>query len=383
MARRALVLLLALTACTSSSPPRATGPSPRPSGSSAIGLPSTSPSSESSPAAAPTYRQLPANVALSGFVPESVTFVSTRTGWFLGTQKCGIDTCGVLLQTRDGGRTFRRLTPPPVQARNVRFGDLQEGWAFGDGHFKPGGNPGLWRTHDGGRHWKKVLADMVSTLEVSGATVWAIDDGPDGVSPRVLRGSTHGDALRLVAQGGNRSAWLTVGQGTVYVVGQQGAGPIATNLLVISSDGRQRNHPSPCDLRAGSDPLLAVAPTGRVVAVCGGESSTGGQRKSAYVSTDQARSWTKLPDPPVAGYTGPFNHGSLTATTAATLFSGDRSPIYRRVGGGPWRAVLPDRGGNGFGFVGMTDDLHGVALGQRAAWMTADGGDTWRRLEFR
>jgi hypothetical protein len=41
-----------------------------------------------------------------------------------------------------------------------------------------------------------------------------------------------------------------------------------------------------------------------------------------------------------------------------------------------------DEDGTGFSFIGMTDDLHGVALGQRIGWMTADGGDTWRRLQF-
>jgi photosystem II stability/assembly factor-like uncharacterized protein len=44
--------------------------------------------------------------------------------------------------------------------------------------------------------------------------------------------------------------------------------------------------------------------------------------------------------------------------------------------------VLLDEDGTGFRFVGMTDDTHGVALGQRTAWSTRDGGTTWRRIRF-
>jgi hypothetical protein len=377
---RALLLLLALTACTPGSPPTATRTSPS-AGPRVTVAPSPTPSLDAaSPDPAPGYRPLPGGASLTGFVPTSVSFVSARTGWFLGSEPCGRDVCGVLLQTRDGGRSFRRLVPPPVKVADVRFADDNEGWAFGNGRFDTQDNPGLWRTHDGGRHWKKALSNPVPALEVGGGSVWAIVLDLGGTFPQVFRGSTGSDSLRLVTQAGNRTALLTLGRGTVYVVAEQGAGPIGTTLLVIDPDGASHRYPGPCQGSAYSL-QVAASPSGRLTAICSGEPSAGSQLKASYVSTSGGRTWARQPDPPGGGYTGAFE-GSITATRTSVFYSGGRSALFRRLGQGPWRAMLVDEDGTGFRFVGMTDDRHGVALGERAGWMTSDGGTTWRRLRF-
>jgi hypothetical protein len=281
------------------------------------------------------------------------------------------------------------MQPPPVHAANVRFADLREGWAFGNGRFDTQADPGLWRTHDGGLHWKKVLPNPVPSLEVGGGSVWAIVLDLGGTFPQVFRGSAQADTLQLVTQAGNRSAVLTLGHGAVYVIGEQGAGPIATTLLVIDPDGRMHRRPSPCRASyehglGASDLQLAVGTAHHVVAICSGEPGTGEQFKVAYGSSDDGRTWHRRADPPEYGYTGPgVTGGHVAATSSSAFMTGGRSPVSKEAGAGAWHRVLDTASGAGFDVIGFTDDAHGVALGHLdGAWVTADAGEHWRRLRF-
>ncbi|MDX6199024.1 MAG: hypothetical protein QOJ79_2175 [Actinomycetota bacterium] len=388
---RALALLLTLTACTSGSTPTAAPPSPSstpPALSSTPPTPTSTDLDEASANPEPSYRPLAASESLGGFAPTSVSFVSTRTGWFLGTKACEADVCGVLLQTQDGGRTFLRRNAPPVNVTSVRFADADEGWAYGNGGFDTQGDPGLWRTHDGGRTWKKVLSNPVPSLEVAGGSVWAIVLDLGRTFPQVFRGAVHGDALRLVTQAGNRSATLTVGGSAVYVAAEQGDGPIATTLLVIEPDRLRHRRESPCrgpyEEGLGASTLqLAAGRSGRLIAVCSGEPSAGNQFKVAYRSADGGRTWTRLPNPPGVGYAG--GAGSVALTSTGAFMTGFRSQLNKEVGAGRWRVVLDNDEGLGFEYVGFTDDAHGVVLGaypDSGAWMTDDAGEHWRRLRF-
>jgi photosystem II stability/assembly factor-like uncharacterized protein len=377
-----LVLLLALTACTSGNAPRATAPSasPAPSATPTAAASPTPEVDDSSPNPEASYRPLAATEPLTGFVPTSVSFVSTRTGWFLGTRPCGSETCGVLLQTRDGGRSFGRRTAPPVQVGQVRFADLQQGWAFGAPGFGDRPNPGLWRTHDGGRSWRRISTHSVPSLEIGSGNVWAIDTGEDGTVPDLVRGDATADALKPVFRAPNRAATVVVGHGTAYVAAQSLAGPIATTLWAVTHNGAQQRR-NPCTSDEARALQVAVGQAQHLVAVCSGEGSAGGQLKRAFASADDGRSWQRLPDPPADGYTGVV--GNLAATSTSAFLTGSRNGINKETGSGSWRRVLLDDDGTGFSFVGFTDDTHGVALGRRAGWMTTDAGEHWRRLQFR
>jgi len=312
-----------------------------------------------------------------GFRPLSTSFISVRSGWFLGT--CGSGVCRELWKTTDGGRSFTRLTAPPAPTTEIRFADAREGWAFTSRTDVPA--PGLWRTHDGGRHWRRVVRDRaVISLEAARGEVWMVMLMPDGLGPQVMRGSTTGDRLTKVMDVPNRSGFLVLSGDTAYVVGVQGAGPIAPSITAVDSTGAHARHAPPCTGQADRAFDLAAAARRELVAVCFGEPSAGAQRKSASRSVDGGLTWRPVPDPPVAGYTsGP---GQLAAFGDLTLLTGSRSDVERERDGGPWRSVLTTQDGAGFTYVGLTDARHGVALSWTTAWLTSDGGTSWRALRF-
>jgi photosystem II stability/assembly factor-like uncharacterized protein len=374
------LLLVSITACSGNPPSgeaaRATDAAAPTSRSSLPTRPLAT--SRPSPTGPIGYRPLPGDQRVIGFEPTSVSFVSVRTGWFLGTSVCGTGRCGALLQTRDTGHTFTRRSAPPVHVAQVRFANLDEGWAFGNDATSTKGDPGLWRTHDGGRTWRHVLATPVPALETGNGSVWAVELDSGGTTPRLFRGSALRDELSFAAQIPNRSATLVVGHGTAYVVAQQGAGPVPTVLVVVAPDGTHQ-HANPCQGNTTSL-QIAVGRPQHLLAICSGESSAGAQLKAAFASSDNGSSWHRRPDPPDAGYTLSLQSGGVAATSSSIFVTGPRSAINKEVGDGPWRPVLPDEGGTGFTYVGFTDDSHGVAISRRAAWMTDTSGEHWRRL---
>lgn len=141
-------------------------------------------------AAAPT--------AANRFAPVSASFVSAGTGFVLGTRGCARSSCAArLVKTTNGGRTWTALPAPavpltgPRQAtRTVRFADSGNGWLF---------NPGLWATHNGGRHWQRIyLPGTVVAMAASAGTVLA------SVSPYT------GGPSRLYQSPAGTSRWTLV-----------------------------------------------------------------------------------------------------------------------------------------------------------------------------
>lgn len=366
----AAAALLVLVAACSGSPARTTTSS-APSSPAVL---TTSSPAEPTPAVSAS-QGTPAGPP--GFRPLSATFVSMRTGWFLGADGCETAACTRLLVTRDGGRTFAELAAPP-RVGQVRFANLRDGWGFGGGLSQ---EAGLWRTTDGGRHWHQVLRGRaVTSLDVSRGVAWAIVLGPDGTGPQLFRGSTRDDRLLHVTDLPNRSGYVVASHGVAYAVGQHGASPLAPSLTLVDGSGPHRRRLPPCPPDS-FDVVLTASSATALDAVCPSEPSAGQQPKTAFVSEDGAQTWRRLPDPPSSGYTA--DPGQLAATSDALLLTGDRNGVVRERGTGRWQLVLaaPDDD-TGFFFVGMTDDEHGVVLGLHEAWRTSDGGDHWRQLAF-
>ncbi len=101
----------------------------------------------------PTAAPVPAN-----FQPTSVTFVGAGTGWVIGQAgtpgDCASQYCTSVARTNDAGRTWAGVPAPLTGAPDgatgvsqIRFLNLQDGWAFG---------PELWVTHTGGLTWTQV-----------------------------------------------------------------------------------------------------------------------------------------------------------------------------------------------------------------------------------
>src|SRR2546423_4473984 len=153
------------------------------------------------------------------FSAASVTFVSLRTGWVLGTAPCPTPPCTRLFRTSDGGQTWVSIPAPPAPlseehetgVREIRFANLSDGWAY---------QPDLWATHDGGAHWAQQSIGQVLALETAAGVVHAVG-GPDNeANAFTIRTSpVHSD--------GWRQSDTTV---------PSGAGPVAQVNLVLHGD---------------------------------------------------------------------------------------------------------------------------------------------------
>jgi hypothetical protein len=341
----AALSLVTITACSSSGSSNNVSPpsTPAPVASSAAATPSATPT-------APR----PAGTA------TDVSFISSRHGWLLG---------GNLLETTtDGGLTWSVLPKPPSGVRQLRFANATVGYAWTDGS-------SLWQTTDGGRSWHNGGLQQVRSLESAAGHVWAL--AGEIPYPNVVRSNVGFTRWTKLGRTPNRSGTLDVHGSIAYVVGNQGAGPIEASIDIWTGTSR-RNQKLPC---AGHQYVpeapLGVSTDGSLFLVC--NISNGDQQtQRAYVSKDEARTWTAAAAPSVAP-------DDVTAV-AGRRFAWQRD-LYVDVNG-RWSLSLHGPGGppdNGPGFyeVGFQDDVHGVALtGAGALYFTRDAGRTWRRSTY-
>jgi photosystem II stability/assembly factor-like uncharacterized protein len=364
------------------------------------------PSASSTPAATVTA-PVPAN-----FVPGSVTWVSTSTGWVIGQAgtpgscaNANPDICTSVARTDDGGATWQGVHAPDTSApagpdgvSGLRFLNGTYGWAFG---------PQLWATSDGGASWQQedtgglAVTDLETvdgrayalfghcpaatatsivvvncgsyTLETTtaGSDAWT----PVGGVPAALPagGSTSGSAVIELT---DAAGYLAAPDGTLY------SGP-------VNGGSWHRVATLPCEPGPGLNdglPLdLMLAPAGstssggtRLAVVCG-QLVSGGQLVSVWISGDGGANWTSAGP---SGVSGLGVLASLAATSDGTLILATRTGLYTLPLGAPsWQAAIlshPTSDSPGFRYVGMTTAQQGVAIGDDGLlWMTADGGQSW------
>ena len=160
------------------------------------------------PVAAPAGMVQPSGGPVpAGFRAASVTFVSAREGFVLGTAPCQHAPCTSVVRTRDRGVSWRGL-PAPVAPLGepgssgpavwgIRFATPEHGFVFGNG---------LWVTTDGGEHWSVAAypGGAVASLAITDRQVLAVTrrSGPAGrASWALLRRPLAGGAwTRLVTQ---------------------------------------------------------------------------------------------------------------------------------------------------------------------------------------
>ena len=363
------VLVLAATACGAkpAAAPKAS-PTLPPSPPS---TPSPSPSSSGSPS--PTSSHGP-------FIPDSVTFVSAKTGWVLG----GLcSTCpSSLLQTRDGGATWASVPAPPTSlgtdsgtgVREVRFANLNDGWVFG---------AEIWATHDGGAHWTQPTLPGWTPGRVDGLEAAA------GVVHAVALGGPNGFLIASSPVG--RDAWtastttLPYGAGPVpgaQMVLRGTSGWVIENDRTVVSGARLENGAwvpwePPC--RTVGGPATLAAGPGVLAAVCEEGIWTGPSVSvHAYLSSDGTafhRLAAALPtqDLRAAAAPGPgvIVVGADASSTPALLATFD--------GGSSWTPVFKGGTYEGWNDLGFTSPVQGVVVDTVAGTllMTHDGGHTW------
>jgi photosystem II stability/assembly factor-like uncharacterized protein len=314
-----------------------------------------------------------------GLLLESVTFIDVDSAWALGWAPCLVaqpwSTCPAVVRSRDGGKTWVGVPVPGHAAAylgDVRFATDKDGWVVARAPLVPT-DPGvlsgaLYATHDGGSTWAKVaLPDPVLRVETAGGRVW-VSTGTAGASQHAIySASIHSDTFTKVTDAPGTE--LAVHGRYAYVYG-------AGTGLVVLKDGARTTRTVPCDRDHRSTVLLAASGDQSLAVLCGGQPSGPDQDKAVFTSTDGGATWAAAGTPDRGGQAT-----SLAATTGDIFVAGSGMPVRARGTDGSWAAVLPPPGpDDGFGFVGFTDDTHGIALALRPSGefeQTADGGRTW------
>ena len=349
----ALVALIAVAGCGSARPGSVL--------SSTTASPAAAAATSPPTAAAPSTRAgAPPSVRAAGPIDvQDVSFVSADQGWALGR--------GELVRTTDGGARWTRLPAPPAGAAHIRFASPQVGYAWSAAG-------ALWITTDGAASWRKAGLTQVVSLETAAGWVWSLA-GPQPY-PGIWRAPVGGTAWTNLGVTPDRSATLTVHGDVAYVVGQQGAGPIAPSLDVFVGTQPVRHEPLPCVRGQTYVPFapLGVSTDGLVYLVCDVMNSSA-QTQLGYESVHEGSGWSAdnpAPPQPPQG---------VTAIVGGRFAWNSGPDLYMLTRHG-WHVALIDRG-HGFSLVGFETNTQGVALGTNGyLWITRNAGTTWSRVTF-
>lgn len=315
-------------------------------------------SSSPTPSSPPTASRRSRAAAASGdnHRVQDVSFISDSTGWVLAAD--------AVLRTTDGGRTWTRMGSAPPRVSNLRFASPAVGFTW-----RMEGS--VWQTADGGKTWRRSGLTHVVALAAGVGTTWAMTGPLPG--PHVWRTVTGETGWTNLGYGPNRSATLDVYGDTAYITGQQGAGPIPPALSIWTPHTGRRDEKLPC-ARHQVTPFspLGVSTDGVVVLLC--ETDDTAALQHAYISRDEARTWTAIPGP-----IGPVI--DVTATRAG-VFGWNTTINFLHHG--RWHPVLATHPATTFRTVGFTTDRVGIALpSDGRLYRTGDYGHTWQRITLK
>ena len=336
--------------------------------------------------------------------PLSASFISASTGWLLAGENCLHGCALTMRKTVDGGERWSAVPAPPAPAGvldwlpgstvpasavvKVDFANRSDGWAY---------EPGLWWTHDGGRHWEQVNTHgwMVLSLASGGGRVIAafgrnVDPGTVAVAQvRVMSSPVSSEKWQqLPGATAANLAWLgaVVSGHTGYVTAQFRAGPgggASTGLLAGPVDGSARWHlvPLPCHTFWDFFDTLAASPNAKLALGCAGQPLPELQQyKRVWVSANSGRSWHLLASLPMPG-----RMIEVSITSAGTVLeSGYESDAYITWNGGKSWQTSPSLNhadlGDGL-FATMVTSTFGYVLQNSyyvpQIYFTRNDGHTW------
>ena len=375
--------------------------------------------------------------AVSGFDPYSASFVSSSTGWVLGSAPCASGgRCAALLETTDGGRHWsaralpaalaaaadRRvggvpaeLVEAPGAGLNVRFANTSDGWIYGGLASAASGatvKPVLWSTHDRGLTWRQDPVrglgrqDTIFDLEASAGTAYLLESttayGTLAVkSSPVSTDSWHPSSappLGWPAGGGEQAGALVLAGSSGWLVEGNDRGTTGSARLEHGRWGAWR---PPCAAVGHSFSIPVASTPNSLVASCvmGGfayslsKAAPRGAKLGStwlYLSHDGGKTFTAGPELPAhidgfAVLASPSPHSILASSSTA---SGHEQVLASFDGGLHWSAVYTDAQPNRTIDLAFPSPTRGVAVlrpyqgATSTMIMSFDGGHHWAPVSF-
>ena len=116
--------------------------------------------------------------------------------------------CAELFRSNDGGRSWTRLTAPPVSLDDatIAFADRRVGWLVAGRHTSAGSS--TWVTRDGGTRWRRVPVRHVASVIATRNRVYIV------ARRQLFAGSAADDHLRRLGPGAGNDLFAL--NGTVY-----------------------------------------------------------------------------------------------------------------------------------------------------------------------
>lgn len=346
--------------------------------------------------------------APSGFSVLSMSFISDRQGYALGSVKCASGRCVSVLTTSDGGTHWTRLSAPTQQAgggfsvcpthqpcvSQIRFATPSIGYAF---------DPSLFMTTDGGKHWRQLRGPSVTSLEVADGTAIRVASRGQGCGgqPSNVQSAPLGKNFwkTLPAPKGDRICPPTLyrqGQRLALVsYGNPAGGVRATATIAVSGDGgfAWKNAHDRCGKKDGYAAQVTIAPPNVLVLLCRHQApNSHGDFGAPWVRVSTNNGATFGPDRTVAaahglptrvvsGYQVAAASASRLVVVAASAH--DNKTYVSQNGGRTWKTAFHAQGSGSIILVGFQDPETGrIALGGRV-WTTVNGGQHWSVDEFR
>jgi photosystem II stability/assembly factor-like uncharacterized protein len=346
----------------------------------------------------PAPSSAPAAIApsITGFFPDSVSFISQKDGYAWGS--IGKSRLGAIAHTTDGGTKWVGLPAPKVDNSfvtdsadsdgQIRFGFDNTGFVYGAKYFV---------TSDGGETWTQFASPgYIDDLETMGTEVWAlVRPSKDASTVSLYSASVSEPALQPVTAvsniadiAGADSLALNRNTSTQEISVDVIAGSAA---FFTSPDGvTWHQHTSPCPATVGGghvqNALVSTLNLGTVAAACGYNVGAGSEDKQVYLSTNNGKTWTiTAANPSPSGYLQTFAAGTKRNMIIGTARGGAQ---VTHDGGATWQADVPP-GNLQLSFVGFIDIKRIVGVVDRgdatslgAFALSNNSGRSWTVHQF-
>jgi photosystem II stability/assembly factor-like uncharacterized protein len=399
--------------------------------------PTAGTTAQASEANTPVAPAGPSIVHLSAGSPISMTTIhmlDANIGW--GTGHTATDPNSHILQTADGGKTWRDVTPPQplVQLDQYQavgtdaaafFLDAQQAWvAFGYGSgapLSPSETIVVWATHDGGKSWTpSAPLDTASLAQYWPSNVVFVDNRTGWLMAHVGAGMSHDYVVMYATQDGGanwkevvdpmampdtgslamscqKSGIVFVDAKNGWVTGDCGGVVPGSPYLYQTTDGGVtwtfKALPAPADVPdlynrqqynacGVGAPVFVSANQGMLPVNCLLENQQ--KRGWLYVTADGGKTWTPRPLPATYGVMDflDANVGWWAGNDAAYDPTVARQLYSTQDGGQTWTLVKQTLtwGGQLDFITNQTGWAVATTLEDTALVQTSDGGKKWNLL---